>query len=156
MKNQASPDSCLKNPKTDSLSVCWVSVSFLEYHHQVDAAWCNLPPWAMLGSELKLQTIKRPKIVPQHQLGCLPCPSPVRRTMALWWPYDGIQVLLLWECSAVAAQAHPAPSLPSLGTDGLAKLWREAARDSRGSQQELDEGQGEFPLQHAIPRYGAS
>lgn len=56
----------------------------------------------------------------------------------------------------MAAQAHPALFPHSLGTDGSAKLGREAARDSRGSQRELDEGQGEFPLQHAIPRYGAS
>lgn len=65
MKNQASPASCFKNHEINSLSISQISVPFLEYHHQLDDVWWNLPPWARLGTEPKLMSLKPPKIVPE-------------------------------------------------------------------------------------------
>lgn len=97
-----------------------------------------------------LKTSKKESLSSQYQLSSVwayTCPNPTLRDTGF----------------AVKARYHYLPTTPMVPgcplpsrTDGSDKLWREPAWDSHGFQRELDDSQGEFPLQRAVPRYGAS
>lgn len=102
----------------------------------------------MLRTKLKLLTLKsQESLSSEYQVSCVQahsCHSPDSRGPRLQGQPGAIPCLPL-----------PGSPLP-WQTDGLAKLWRELVRGSRGFQRELEESQGEFPLQQHHPCHRAS
>lgn len=93
-----------KNHEINSLSIYQISVPFFEHqhHHQLDDAWHTLPPpppQAVLGTELKLLTLKPQKRVPE-----LTVPTQLRLGVCSYQPcFEG-----QWLCSEswVPLSAH--------------------------------------------------